>query len=55
MDYVGETFFYRTLSADGHLKLSDLGKELPGSVVFLDTAVRFFEARKQLGCGSVFC
>jgi len=43
MDYVGETFFYRTLSADGHLKLSDLGKELPGSVVFLDTAVRFFE------------
>jgi hypothetical protein len=43
MEYVGQTFFYRTLSAEGHLKLSDLEKELPGSVVFLDTAVRFFE------------
>jgi hypothetical protein len=43
MEYVGRKFFYRTLSADGHLRLSDLGKELPGSVVFLDTAVRFFE------------
>ena len=44
-DYVGKTFFYRTLSADGPLKLDDEGlKEmLPGSVVFLDTAIRFLE------------
>jgi hypothetical protein len=42
MDYVGRTFFYRTLSADGHVKLSDLEQELPGSVVVLDTAIRFF-------------
>lgn len=45
MDYVGEQLFYRTLSKDGHLKLDDpaLAPALPGSVVFLDTAVRFME------------
>jgi hypothetical protein len=45
MDYVGETLFYRTLSADGQLCLDDpaLTPALPGSVVILDTAVRFFE------------
>jgi hypothetical protein len=45
LDYVGETLFYRTLSADGTLKLDDpaLQSALPGSVVILDTAVRFFE------------
>jgi hypothetical protein len=45
MDYVGETLFYRTLSADGQLSLKDtaLAPALPGSVVILDTAVRFFE------------
>lgn len=45
MNYVGETLFCRTLSADGHLKLDDpaLLPALPGSVVFLDTAVRFME------------
>ena len=44
-DYVGKTFFYRTLTADGHLKLNDdsLQEALPGSVVFLDTAIRFLE------------
>ncbi len=43
MDYVGQTFFYRTLSAEGHLKLNDeaLKQALPGSVVVLDTAIRF--------------
>ena len=35
MDYVGRTFFYRTLSAEGHVKLSDLKEELRGSAVFL--------------------
>ena len=45
IDYVGENLFYRTLSADGTLKLDDpaLEEALPGSVVILDTAVRFFE------------
>ncbi|MBZ5532712.1 MAG: bifunctional DNA primase/polymerase [Acidobacteriia bacterium] len=45
IDYVGDTLFYRTLSADGTLKLNDpaLEEALPGSVVILDTAVRFFE------------
>jgi hypothetical protein len=45
LDYVGETFFYRTMSADGHLKLDDedLNECIPGSVVFLDTAIRFLE------------
>jgi hypothetical protein len=45
IDYVGETLFYRTLSKDGHLKLDDPAwlPALPGSVVFLDTAVRFME------------
>ena len=43
LDYVGETFFYRTLSSNGHLKLPDLNYELPGSVVFLDTAIRFLD------------
>jgi hypothetical protein len=45
MDYVGERLFYRTMSADGHLKLSDpeIQDYLPGSVVFLDTAIRFLE------------
>ena len=45
MDYVGQTFFYRTLSAEGHLKLNDeaLRQALHGSVVVLDTAIRFLE------------
>ena len=45
LDYVGENFFYRTLSADGHLRLDDkdLQAMLPGSVVFLDTAIRFID------------
>jgi hypothetical protein len=49
MDYVGTTFFYRTLSSDGHLKLDDaaLQEALPGSVVFLDTAVRFLEGKEN--------
>lgn len=44
-DYVGKTFFYRTMSAEGNLKLDDedLQVILPGSVVFLDTAIRFLE------------
>jgi hypothetical protein len=43
MDYVGETLFCRTLSAEGQVPLSDLKEELPGSVVILDTAIRFIE------------
>ena len=43
MDYVGETLFCRTLSAQGHIELADLKEELPGSVVILDTAIRFIE------------
>src|SRR5258708_17677768 len=45
LDYVGDRLFYRTMSADGHLKLSDpdLQNVLPGSVVILDTAIRFLE------------
>jgi len=44
-DHVGKTFFYRTMSAEGNLKLDDedLQTILPGSVVFLDTAIRFLE------------
>lgn len=43
LDYVGRTFFYRTLSADGQLNLTDesLQMSIPDSVVFLDTAIRF--------------
>ncbi len=45
LDYVGTSFFYRTLSADGTLSLKDetLQMALPDSVVFLDTAIRFLE------------
>ena len=45
LDYVGETLFYRTLSAEGHLGLNapELRPALPGSVVILDTAIRFLE------------
>jgi len=44
-DYVGTSFLFRTLSAEGTLKLSDpaLQEYLPGSVVILDTAIRFLE------------
>jgi len=45
IDYVGERFFYRTMSSEGHLTLADaaLQEALPGSVVILDTAIRFLE------------
>jgi len=45
LDYVGATLFYRTLSAEGRLPLSrpELHQALPGSVVVLDTAIRFLE------------
>jgi hypothetical protein len=45
MDYVGDQFFYRTLSATGNLKLDDpaLQDALPGAVVILDTAIRFLK------------
>ena len=44
-DWVGNRFFYRTLSAEGHLRLDDpiFQEALPGSVVFLDTAIRFLD------------
>ena len=45
LDFVGETLFYRTLSSDGGLTLNapELLPALPGSVVILDTAIRFLE------------
>jgi Bifunctional DNA primase/polymerase, N-terminal/AAA domain/Primase C terminal 1 (PriCT-1) len=45
LDFVGKTLFCRTLSSPGHLSLNDesLLPALPGSVVFLDTAIRFLE------------
>jgi RecA-family ATPase len=45
LDYVGWNFFYRTMSAEGHLDLADedFQMALPCSVVFLDTAIRFLE------------
>jgi RecA-family ATPase len=44
-EWVGNRFFYRTLSAEGHLRLNDpiFQEALPGSVVFLDTAIRFLD------------
>jgi hypothetical protein len=43
LPFVGHEFFYRTMSAEGHLDLTDevFQMALPGSVVFLDTAIRF--------------
>jgi Bifunctional DNA primase/polymerase, N-terminal/AAA domain/Primase C terminal 1 (PriCT-1) len=43
MDHVGAKLFYRTLSKDGHLTLDspELFPALSGSVVVLDTAIRF--------------
>jgi len=63
MDYVGQTFFYRTLSADGHLSLAspELHQALPGSVVVLDTAIRFLEGDENSSqdvrafADSIFC
>jgi len=48
-DYVGERLFYRTLSAEGRLSLAEptLRDALPGSVVFLDTAIRFLEGNEN--------
>jgi RecA-family ATPase len=45
LDEVGNRFFYRTLSSEGQLKLTDarLIQALPESVVVLDTAIRFLE------------
>ena len=47
MSYVSETLFCRTLSAQGHVDLEDLKEELPGSVVILDTAIRFIEGKES--------
>ena len=45
VEEVGNRFFYRTLSADGHLELNDehFQQALRGAVVFLDTAIRFLK------------
>jgi hypothetical protein len=45
LKYVGDTFLYRTLSADGPFDLQNdtFQFALPDSVVFLDTAIRFLE------------
>lgn len=43
LKYVGWSFFYRTMSAEGHLDLTDelFQTAVRGSVVFLDTLARF--------------
>ncbi len=45
IDYVGKRLFCRTLNSPDHLKLdnAELKGALRGSVVILDTAIRFFE------------
>jgi hypothetical protein len=45
MDYVGSRFFVRTMSSEGHLDLADPDflDMVPGSVIFLDTAIRFLK------------
>lgn len=49
MDYVGTTLFCRTLNEPGKLWLTDpaLRVHLPGSVVFLDTAIRFMRGNEN--------
>ena len=42
LEHVGKNLFCQTMD-DTSLKLSDLGDELPGSVVILDTLTRFVE------------
>lgn len=49
MEYVGRTLFCRTLNEHGKLWLTDpaLRAHLPGSVVFLDTAIRFMRGNEN--------
>lgn len=49
LPYVNKTFFYRTLSAEGQMELDDpaLKTALPGSVVILDTAIRFLKGKEN--------
>jgi AAA domain len=46
-DYVGESLFIQTLNSESPVALSDLGTELYGSVIFLDTAVRFLTGNEN--------
>jgi hypothetical protein len=43
MPCVGKTFFCRTMSAEGLVDLDELGDELDGAVVIIDTAVRYLK------------
>lgn len=62
MDYVGERLFCRTMSSEGELGLGAeaLWPALPGSVVVLDTAIRFLDGDENSSqdirafAGSVF-
>jgi len=48
LPYVGKTLFFRSLDKSGKIKLSDLTPvELDGSLVILDTAVRFIEGKEN--------
>jgi hypothetical protein len=49
MEYVGNTLFCRTLNEEGKLWLTDpaLRPHIPGSVVFLDTAIRFMKGNEN--------
>jgi RecA-family ATPase len=48
MPYVGKTLFFRSLDKTGKIRLRDLTpEELNGSLVILDTAVRFIEGKEN--------
>ncbi|HWA96777.1 MAG TPA: AAA family ATPase [Terracidiphilus sp.] len=48
LPYVGKTLFFRSLDKGGKIKLRDLTpSELDGSLVILDTAVRFIEGKEN--------
>ena len=48
LSYVGKTLFFRSLDKGGKIKLHDLTPvELDGSLVILDTAVRFIEGKEN--------
>lgn len=48
MPYVGETFFFRTMSMEGDIDLDELtAEELDGAVIIIDTAVRFIKGSEN--------
>jgi hypothetical protein len=48
MEHVGRSLFFRSLDKEGRLPLSELTRqELDGSLVIIDTAVRFIEGKES--------